>query len=61
GVEAAGLPVAVLDDLVSAGLLTSAAGRVALTRRGRLLATDVTARLLAAGEAPSLALGTLEC
>ncbi|MGH9051017.1 MAG: radical SAM family heme chaperone HemW [Acidimicrobiia bacterium] len=61
GVEAAGLPVAVIDDLVSAGLLTSAAGRVALTRRGRLLATDVTARLLAAGEAPSLALGTLEC
>ena len=35
--------------LVDAGLLVRAGDRVVLTRRGRLLATDVTARLLVAG------------
>jgi oxygen-independent coproporphyrinogen-3 oxidase len=61
GVEAARLPVTALDDLVAAGLLASTGGRVVLTRRGRLLTTDVTARLLAAGEVEPLALGTLDC
>jgi len=60
GVDSAGLPAAVLEELVSAGLLASAGCRVVLTRRGRLLATDVTARLLA-GEVAPLALGPLEC
>ena len=60
GLDSAGLPAAVLEELVSAGLLARAGGRVVLTRRGRLLATDVTARLLA-GEVAPLALGTLEC
>ncbi len=40
---------AVLAELESGGLLRLGDGRVRLTRRGRLLATDVTARLLAAG------------
>jgi oxygen-independent coproporphyrinogen-3 oxidase len=41
--------------LVDAGLLVRAEDRVVLTRRGRLLATDVTARLLvAAGEEQEL-------
>ena len=61
GVEAARLPVTTLDDLVAAGLLAPAGSRVVLTRRGRLLTTDVTARLLAAGEVEPLALGTLDC
>lgn len=61
GVEAACLPVTTLDDLVAAGLLAPAGSRVVLTRRGRLLTTDVTARLLAAGEVEPLALGTLDC
>lgn len=38
----------VADDLVEAGLLLRTSGRVVLTRRGRRLASDVTARLLAA-------------
>ena len=61
GVDPAGLSPSVLEDLVSTGLLSSADGRVVLTRRGRLLATDVTARLLAGGQVAPLALGTLEC
>jgi len=61
GVEAARLPAKTLDDLVAAGLLAPAGSRVVLTRRGRLLTTDVTARLLAAGEVEPLALGTLDC
>jgi putative oxygen-independent coproporphyrinogen III oxidase len=36
------------DELVHAGLLTAEGSRRVLTLRGRLLATDVTARLLAA-------------
>jgi putative oxygen-independent coproporphyrinogen III oxidase len=39
-------------DLTAAGLLTPARDRVTLTRRGRLLATDVTVRLLAAATGP---------
>ncbi|MFN8037244.1 MAG: radical SAM family heme chaperone HemW [Acidimicrobiia bacterium] len=37
------------DELVSEGLLAPRGGRVVLTRRGRLLASDVTVRVLAAG------------
>jgi len=52
--------------LADEGLLVSGNSRVVLTRAGRLLASDLTARLLlagAAGPAPAaaLALGTLEC
>ena len=37
-------------ELTDAGMLTvDSDGRMVLTRRGRLLATDVTARLLLAG------------
>jgi putative oxygen-independent coproporphyrinogen III oxidase len=51
-------------------LVCSGGDHVVLTRRGRLLASDLTARLLLAGaalpdaapgRAPSLALGTIEC
>jgi putative oxygen-independent coproporphyrinogen III oxidase len=38
-----------LDDLADAGLLERAGDRVVLTRHGRLLASDVTARLVLAG------------
>ncbi len=41
------------DHLIAAGLLVREEDRVVLTRRGRLLATDVTARLLVAGGAPA--------
>lgn len=41
---------AAVDDLVAAGLVERTGDRVTLTRRGRLLATDVTARLLVAGD-----------
>ncbi|MGH8985777.1 MAG: radical SAM family heme chaperone HemW [Acidimicrobiia bacterium] len=61
GVEVARLPSTALDDLVAAELLERAGNRVVLTPRGRLLTTDVTSRLLAAGEVEPLALGTLEC
>ena len=47
-----------LDDLDHAGLLDSRAGRVVLTRRGRLLANEVTARLLLALEQPVAPAGT---
>jgi coproporphyrinogen III oxidase-like Fe-S oxidoreductase len=48
----AGAPVpagaeTVAADLAAAGLVEPAGGRITLTRRGRLLASDVTARLLA--------------
>jgi putative oxygen-independent coproporphyrinogen III oxidase len=59
------------DRLAGAGLLAAAGERYVLTRAGRLVATDVTARLLLAGAAPGsdgsgaapagLALGTIEC
>ena len=39
---------ACLDDLVDAGLLGPHGGRLVLTRRGRLLASEVAARVLAA-------------
>ena len=39
-------------ELVDAGLLERRADRIVLTRRGRLLANDVTARLLVAAAAP---------
>lgn len=38
------------EDLADAGLVTLAGDRAVLTRRGRLLASDVTARLLVAAE-----------
>ncbi|HEX6310093.1 MAG TPA: radical SAM family heme chaperone HemW [Acidimicrobiia bacterium] len=62
GVEraSAGAP-AVLDELLAAGLLEPAGSHVVLTRPGRLLATDVTARLLAAGARRPLAVGRIEC
>jgi oxygen-independent coproporphyrinogen-3 oxidase len=40
-----------IAELVAHDLVTCTAGRVYLTRRGRLLASDVTARLLLAGAA----------
>jgi len=42
----------VVVDLAESGLLSVAGDRVVLTRRGRLLATDVTARLVLAGAVP---------
>ncbi len=42
---------ACVDDLHEAGLCDQRDGRIVLTRRGRLLASDVTARLLLAGAA----------
>ncbi len=50
--------------LSAEGLLRRAGSRVVLTRRGRLLASGVTLRLLAASEAPAnapLALGRIDC
>jgi len=58
GASAAGLEPVALGELTAAGLVEHGGKRVVLTRRGRLLATDVTARLLA-GRA--LALSRLEC
>ncbi|MEO9174481.1 MAG: hypothetical protein ABI317_03125, partial [Gaiellales bacterium] len=47
-----------VDDLAEQGLLTrpasTAGDRIVLTRRGRLLASDLTARLLVAAAAPPL-------
>jgi oxygen-independent coproporphyrinogen-3 oxidase len=42
---------ATVDDLADAGMLETRPGAVVLTRAGRLLASDVTARLLLAGAA----------
>ena len=47
-----------LADLEHAGLLAPGTDRVVLTRRGRLLANDVTARLLVALEQPVSPAGT---
>jgi len=59
---------AVVADLAEQGFLVPVGERIVLTPRGRLLASDVTARLLLAGAAGtgpdhsvSLALGTIEC
>jgi len=41
-----------VSELWAAGLCAEADGRVALTRAGRLVASDLTARLLLAGAAP---------
>jgi len=64
----AGAEVAPPAELVDAGLVEThpATGRIVLTRAGRLLASDVTARLLVARDArrrpPALlALDTIEC
>ena len=51
GVEPAPAAAGAVASLVDAGLLASAGPRVVLTRDGRRLATDVTARLLVAGAA----------
>ena len=65
GIPVAAVPAAVRDELVADGLLVMTADRLVLTRHGRLLASDVTARLLLAGgptAAPQpVALGTIEC
>jgi putative oxygen-independent coproporphyrinogen III oxidase len=67
GVRAAAAAAPVVADLAEQGLLVrSGADHIVLTRRGRLLASDLTARLLLAGAAlpgrdSSLALGTIEC
>jgi putative oxygen-independent coproporphyrinogen III oxidase len=77
GAVAADRAAGLVDDLVSQQLLERVGRRIVLTRRGRLLASDLTARLLLAGAAvltpsapspapapgrgPSLALGTIEC
>ncbi len=58
-----GAPLAVAarpaaQTLADHGIVDLGADRVVLTRRGRLLATDVTARLLLAGAAPGIASGT---
>jgi oxygen-independent coproporphyrinogen-3 oxidase len=55
-----------VDDLVDAALCRRHEDRVVLTRRGRLLASDVTARLLLAGahfgrHQDGLALDSIEC
>lgn len=47
-----------LAALAAAGLVETSGSRVLLTRRGRLLATDVTARLLLAGAATTQPAGT---
>ncbi len=52
--EAAG----VVEELAAAGFVRQVENRVVLTPQGRLLASDVTARLLLAG---GLALGNIEC
>jgi coproporphyrinogen III oxidase-like Fe-S oxidoreductase len=43
-----------VTDLDDQGVLVRTGDRIVLTRRGRLLASDVTARLLLAGAAPAL-------
>jgi putative oxygen-independent coproporphyrinogen III oxidase len=71
GAVAGARAAVVVADLAEQGLLEATDGptgaRIVLTRRGRLLASDLTARLLLAGaavpgsNATSLALGTIEC
>jgi oxygen-independent coproporphyrinogen-3 oxidase len=45
---------AAVNDLAEQGILDLSGDRIVLTRRGRLLASDVTARLLLAAAAPDL-------
>ena len=63
---------AIVSELAEQGLLERDGDRIVLTRPGRMLASDLTARLLLAGAAlpdsgpapghpSSLALGTIEC
>ena len=52
GVAVGPAAAATVADLCDQGLLTVHGDRVVLTRRGRLLATDVTARLLLAEAVP---------
>ncbi len=51
GASVAAAATATVAELEAAGLLERAADRIVLTRRGRLLGADVTARLLLAGAA----------
>jgi putative oxygen-independent coproporphyrinogen III oxidase len=50
GAELPSAAVRAAEDLADAGLVTLTGDRAVLTRRGRLLASDVTARLLLAAE-----------
>jgi oxygen-independent coproporphyrinogen-3 oxidase len=52
---------AVAAGLAAEGLLDVTAGRAVLTPRGRLLASDVTARIALAGGGMPVAVGRLEC
>jgi len=69
GARVAAAAAPVVAELVAAGVVEERGGRAVLTRAGRLLANEVTARLLAADGAlrpaspPTLplALGTMEC
>jgi putative oxygen-independent coproporphyrinogen III oxidase len=56
GADLPSLAAETVGELTDAGLVETAGSRLVLTRRGRLLATDVTARLLAASDA--VAVGT---
>ncbi len=49
GVEFAAAAGSTVADLTAAGLLDTHGSRIGLTRRGRLVASDVTARLVLAG------------
>ncbi len=49
---------AVVDELSGLGLLGEVDGRIVLTRRGRLVANELTVRLLAAGASDPVAVGT---
>jgi oxygen-independent coproporphyrinogen-3 oxidase len=56
----------VAEQLAAGGMAELIGDRIALTRTGRLMASDVTNRLLLAGERPEhrrreVALGTIEC
>jgi oxygen-independent coproporphyrinogen-3 oxidase len=52
---------AVAADLAADGLLELDGGRAVLTRRGRLLASEVTTRLTLGDGSVRVALGTIEC
>jgi oxygen-independent coproporphyrinogen-3 oxidase len=48
GADVSGVPAPAVSELLAAGLAEQSGARLVLTRRGRLLASDATARLLAA-------------